>query len=141
MASDRNVYLVAIIVIVLGFGNSLIKKHLDLVDDVSGGADTALSWVSDHASDLESRFMDRADSLLGLGESRVEHGQYALARAEAKLACEQSRIVQRQAEMIRVQSERVRAEALDQAQRDLRQQKGDQIKILKRQTTPNNDTI
>jgi hypothetical protein len=145
MASDRNLYLVAVVVMALGLGNSLIKKHLEWIDDVSGGADTLVSWASDHASDLESRFEDRAENLFGRGESRVAHGQYALARAEAKLACEQSRIAQRQAEMVRVQAEHARATALDQMQRVLIQQQKDQLKILKQpaipHAVPNNDTI
>jgi hypothetical protein len=143
MASEKSVYLVAVVVLTFGLGNSLIEKHMDWVACLSDQVDGWVDRVSDHVSSGEARVESLTDPVFIRSESRIERGKNAVVKTQMKLACAQIEMARRRAEMARTQAERTRGIDLDQMQRDLiLERQNIQTKILKRQLTiPSNDTI
>jgi len=141
MASEKSVYLVAVVVITFGLGNSLIKKHIGWVDCLSAQVEGMLNRV--YAAEGETQFVDLTERAYSRGQRGIERGQNAVVKTQMKLACAQIEMARRQAEMARTQAERTRGMNLDQMQRDLiLERQNIQTKILKRQLTiPSDDTI
>ena len=114
MSSDRKVYLAAVLVLVLGIGNSQIRKYIGWFGCLSDRINTR---ISERALEGENRFESLAERALVRGQSRIIRDQNALVRVEVKTACAQARMAHRQAEMVRSQVEKVRIMNLDQARR------------------------
>jgi hypothetical protein len=105
MASDKNMYWVALGVIALGLSNSFVSQHASCFRSVATRA-AAL------AHDMSSRAKDRvavAEALLGRGQATVARTQTAMDRAQVRMAFVQTVVARRQAEIVRLQNERVQA--------------------------------
>jgi hypothetical protein len=143
MASERRIYLLAMVVLAFGLGNSLIKKHVDWLDYFSSRVNSLADRVSDHALDGKGRFQGLAERA-SLGSQRgIERGQQSRVKAQLKMACAQSVMARRQADAIREQVEKARDRALDQLQHNLiiQQQNVRALNVPRHRSMLGDDTI
>ncbi len=97
MNSDRGWYLVAVGVLALGIGNSLIS------DSARGFLDRAAA-VADHLSAEAMRAFAVAQLMSDRSEPRWAHAQATIARAQTRLALVQAKIDAKRAVSTRVHS-------------------------------------
>ena len=104
MASDRALYAVAVGVLALGLGNSLVNTQPDWLRSL---ADRSVS-VAEQVSGRAEGYLGMAQVMFGRSESGFGRAQAALGRMQSRLGSMQAQLGRRQAEMARVQSEQVR---------------------------------
>ena len=93
MATEKALYWMAICVMVIGLGNSLVSHHRDLVRNVGQRAMLVAETVSGRAEGQVGRaqvFVDRT-------QASVDRTQAAADRVQARVACIQTRLAQREA--------------------------------------------
>jgi hypothetical protein len=137
MSSDKNIYLVAVLVMAFGIGNSQIRKHMDLFECLSNRIH---SQVTNRALDGENRVESMMDRVFVRRQNRTVRDQNALVRMQANWACAQERMAQKQAEKVQLQVERVRIMNLDQAHRTIIIERQNAIRnVLNRTVVPKID--
>jgi hypothetical protein len=143
MASERRIYLLAVVVLAFGLGNSLIKKHVDWLNCFSSRVNSLVDRVSDHAFDGKDRFQGLAERACLRSQRGVERGQQSLVAERVKLACAQSLMARRQADVIREQAGKARDLAFDQVQQTLiiQQQSLRSLNVPKHRSRLSEDTI
>jgi hypothetical protein len=139
MASDKNMYWVALGVIALGLSNSFVSQHASCFRSVATRA-AAL------AHNMSSRAADRvavAEALLGRSQATVARTQTAMDRAQVRMAFVQTVVARRQAEMVRLQSERIQVITQEKVNRALARcpQKTVTVEVPPAPTAPDDGTI
>lgn len=104
MATEKSLYFVAMCVLAVGLGNSLVKHHLGFARDLGQHAAILANAVTGRT---EAQ-LDRADVVFDRTQASFDRGQAAMDRARTRMACLQTRLAQHQAELARVQADQAR---------------------------------
>jgi hypothetical protein len=139
MASDKGLYWMALGVLALGFGNSLVSQHSNCLRSFAGRAAVVVQQVSAQALDRVAM----AEMMLGKGEASVARTQTAVDRAQVRVASVQSVLTRRQAGMVRLQSERIQMITQENVNRTLARcpRKTITVEIPEPPATPDEGTI
>lgn len=104
MATEKSLYFIAMCVMVVGLGNSLVSHHRDFARSLGQRAAILASSFSGNA---EAQ-LDRADVVFDRSQASFDRGQAAMDRARTRMACLQTRLAQHQAQLARVQADQAR---------------------------------
>lgn len=105
MASEKALYTVAVVVLALGLGNSVVNSNPGWLRDLSDRSVAA----AEHLAGRAEQYLAMAQIMVGRSESNAGSAQAALGRVQARLGEVQANLARHQAEMVRVQA-RVQAE-------------------------------
>jgi hypothetical protein len=113
MASDKALYWIAVVVLALGFSNSLVNAHPDWAQAV---AEQPL-MLADAACSRLTNLATVADLMFGHSQVDVARTQAVMARVQGRLASAQARIASRQAQMARTEAQQVRTFTMERMNR------------------------
>ena len=105
MASEKALYTVAVVVLALGLGNSLVDNNPDWLRNLSDRSVATAQRLTGRAE----QYLAMAQIMVGRGESNVGSTQASLGQLQARLGEVQANLARHQVEMVRVQA-RVQAE-------------------------------
>ena len=104
MVSDKALYWIAVGVLALVAGNSLMTRHDDWVN-----------CIGDESLQVAQRVTDRVMAMVRPGgtlfdgtNDRFARSEYAVARVQSRIASVQARVARKQADLARLQAEKVR---------------------------------
>ena len=104
MATERALYFIAICVMAVGLGNSVMNHHQDFARNLGQHAVILANAVS---GQTEAQ-LDRADVVFDRSQASFDRSQAAMDRARTRMACLQTRLAQHQADLARTQADRAR---------------------------------
>jgi hypothetical protein len=110
MASEKGMYWIAVGVMALLFGNSMVVRQHDLYSRLAHHAIAAVGQVLDEAT----THIDAAIMTLSQPGNRSAYPAFAVARAQARLASVQAKLACGEARLARLQAQQERAMALAQ---------------------------
>jgi hypothetical protein len=111
MVSDKSLYWIAAVVVVLGFGHRQFCGH----DDWASNVKDRFASVADRVSSQADRILPTTEFPMQDRETRMIRSQATLAHAQRRLACMQAKMARRQADFALLEASRVRLVAMDVA--------------------------
>jgi hypothetical protein len=104
MATEKAVYWIAICVMTVGLGNTLVKHNGAFVQNIGRRAMVLAGVVSDRTQGQ----LEQANLVMDRTQAGFDRGQAQMARAQARMVCLQTRLARHQAELASVQAARAR---------------------------------
>jgi len=114
MKTDKALYWVAICLMAVGLGNSILNHHANFTRNLGLRAMAVANTISGRTQGQ----LDRADVLFDRTQAGFDRSQAAIDRVQTRVACLQTRMAERQAALARTQAMRTRM-AVEQSVRNI----------------------